>query len=437
MKDKILNYTREIEDELINLRRDFHAFPEKGWEEVRTSSIIASILTKLGYEVLIGEDVCEREDRMGVPIQKELDYAYNRAMEHGAIPEYAEKMKDGMTGVIGIMEFENPGPTIAMRFDIDALPIYESDDENHAPTKGCFVSTIDGNMHACGHDGHAAIGIGVAKQLANIKDELKGKVVLIFQPAEEGVRGAKSIVTKGHLDDAEYFLASHITEQPEGVNIDLFPGGSGALATTKLNVEIKGRAAHAGGSPQLGHNASLAMATIISNLNAIPRHSGGATRLNVGVAKSGTGRNVIPDSAHLEIESRGATTEINEYVRNYALNIIEHGSKMHFCEATTSLEGEAFSLESDEKLMEIVGECSKELGYHLADDLGVALTGSEDVSYMMKRVQDNGGLATFMRILTPVAGVAHNEEYDFDEKVIAKGVNVFTYSTYALMNLKK
>lgn len=433
MKDKILQYTKEIEPEIVAIRRDFHGFPEKGWEEVRTSSKIAAILTELGYRVLVGEEVCDREDRMGVPSKADLDHAYNRAMEHGAVPEFAEKMKDGMTGVIGILEFDEPGPTVAMRFDIDALPIYESDNEGHVPTKGCFVSTIDGNMHACGHDGHASIGIGVAKQLMKMKDELKGKAVLIFQPAEEGVRGAKSIVTKGHLDDADYFLASHITDSAENPNADLYPGSNGALATTKLNVEIKGKAAHAGGSPQKGHNASLAMAAIMMNLNAIPRHSGGATRINVGVSKSGTGRNVIPDTAHLEIETRGATTEINEYVRNYALNIIEHGAKMHFCEATTSLEGEAFSLQSDQEIMELVAEAAREMGYRVPDDLGMPLTGSEDVSYMMKRVQDNGGKATFMRILTPVAGVAHNEEYDFDEGVLAKGVDVFTNSVYKLL----
>ena len=114
-----------------------------------------------------------------------------------------------MTGVIGLLHC-GEGPTVAMRFDIDALGVFEESGECHLPAREGFASVNEGFMHACGHDGHAAIGRGVARVLMEIRCRLHGTVKLIFQPAEEGVRGAKAIVEKGHLDDVQYLLGSHI-----------------------------------------------------------------------------------------------------------------------------------------------------------------------------------------------------------------------------------
>lgn len=433
MYEDVLKYTDELKDFLIKRRRDFHSHPEKGWEEVRTSSIIAKILTDLGYKVLIAEDVLVAEDRMGVPSEEILNATYERAMKTGAIAEFAEKMKGGMTGVIGILDTGKPGPVVGMRFDIDSLPLFETKDENHYPNREGFRSCFDGNMHACGHDGHATIGLGVAHQLMRKKDELKGVIKLVFQPAEEGVRGAKSIVSKGHFDDVEYFIGSHITKLPEGMDFDLYPGSGGALATTKLNATIHGKSTHAAGWPELGCNANLAMATAILNLHSIPRHSKGATRLNVGVARGGTGRNIIADEAYMEIETRGATTEINTYVRDYAMSILESSAAMHGCTVEVDPVGEAYSLESDPAMMEIVEQAANAINLKMIDNKRMALGGSEDVSYMMKRVQDHGGIATFIRLMTPVAASGHNVAYNFDERVLVNGVNIFTATVLEIM----
>lgn len=435
MYKEIRAYADSQKEELVDFRRDLHKHPEQGWLEIRTTYKLYEELSKLDCKILMGSDVTDQKSKMGVPNQDDLDRAYKYAVENGVPKDFADKVKDSNTGLIAVFE-NGQGPVVGMRFDIDALPLFETQNTDHYPVKEDFVSANDGSMHACGHDGHATIGLGVAKTINKYKEEFKGTVKLIFQPAEEGVRGAKSIVEKGHLDDVKYFFASHIISNDKYEDYDLFPGAGGSLATTKLNVEFFGKSTHAAGSPEKGNNAMLGLGTSIMNLYAIPRHSGGETRVNVGVANCGTGRNIIADYANFLVETRGSNTEINTYVRNYALNIIEGAAKMHKLEYKTFLAGEANSLESDEELMEIIREVSKELGLKPAPKNRMASGGSEDVSYMISRVQENGGLASFMQVLTPVSASAHNIAYNFDEQVIPKAISSFAGSAYRVMKDK-
>ncbi len=423
--DSFIAETAALAPQLSAIRRDFHRHAESGWTEMRTASIIAHTLRDLGYEVLTGRAVCDADARMGVPDDAVLTAAYERAKAEGADPEFLEETKDGFTGVIGIIRGERPGPVIGMRFDIDALGVAECIAETHTPAAADFVSRHDGVMHACGHDGHAAIGLGTAEILMRHRAELRGTVKLIFQPAEEGVRGAKSIVAAGHLDDVDILLGSHITGLPKGENYDITAGAGGSLATTKLDAHFTGRAAHAGGAPQNGDNAMLAMASAILNLHAIPRHGGGATRINVGRADAGTGRNVIPDRAKLELEIRGATTKLNKYMEDYARRIITAAADMHGCAVEMRIMGAADSLESSPELMEEVQKLAPLCGLTPADHLRGHSGGSEDFAYMMNRVQERGGQATFMRLMTPVAGPAHSPTFDFDERVLVNGVRAF------------
>ena len=276
----IIEMADAAQSRMVAVRRDFHKYAETGWHEMRTSSIIAKRLSELGYEVLVGDRVCKRDARMGVPSEQILSESYERAKKQGADPDFIEAVEGGMTGVIGILRC-GEGPTVAMRFDIDALGVIESKDADHIPEREGFTSVNDGSMHACGHDGHAASGLGVAEVLMQIKDKLHGTVKLIFQPGEEGLRGAKSIVANGHLDDVDYVLGSHTTgEDDEGS--DITPGSYGSLASYKYDVTYRGVSAHAGGSQQLGKNALLAAAAAVTNLYAIPRHSKGASRINRG-----------------------------------------------------------------------------------------------------------------------------------------------------------
>ena len=429
---KIIKLADEVAPEMIALRRDFHKYAEAGWMEMRTSSIIARRLTDLGYEVLVGDQVCDSDERMGVPSDEVLEASYRRAVEQGADPEFVKATKGGMTGVIGILRC-GEGPTVAMRFDIDALGVFESHDEDHFPMQEGFVSVNNGVMHSCGHDGHAASGLGVAKVLMDIKDQLHGTVKLIFQPSEEGLRGAKPIVAKGHLDDVNYLLGSHTT----GLNAegsDITPGSYGSLASFKYDVTFRGRAAHAGGAPQAGKNALLAASTAVLNLYAIPRHGAGASRINVGKLIAGSGRNVIADEAFMEMEVRGDTTAINEYMSEYALRILENSAAMHDCTVEIKVMGAAEAQNSDLPLCQRIAEvCSEHLGMKVSEALTIKLGGSEDISYMTNRVQSNGGQASFMRVRSKVVGGHHNRKFDFDESYIPKAIKALCGMAYDLM----
>ncbi len=433
MYKKIIDITNNIENKIITQRRDFHKYAEDGWYEMRTSSIIAGKLADMGYKILIGSDLCEANARMGIPTDDESNIHYEWAKNNGADLRFLESTKGGFTGVIGILDC-GEGPTVAMRFDIDALGVIENTNEEHIPYKCGFSSVNYGVMHACGHDGHASIGLGVAEVLVNIKDSIHGKIKLIFQPAEEGVRGSKAIVEKGNLDDVDYFLASHISED-EGNGSDLIPGSYGSLATSKFDIYFHGKSAHAGGSPEKGDNVMLSVATSILNLQAIPRHSSGITRINVGKVTAGTGRNVIPDQAKMEIEVRGETSDINEYVEEYALRIIAAAAQMHNSTYEIKKMGSAQSLDSDDELvLKVKDICEKNLKeIKVSSILKQKNTGSEDVSYMMKRVQEKGGQATFMRLLTSIKAPAHSRTFDFDEEVLAKGIKVYSTIVYDIL----
>ena len=420
----ILTYTPE----LIRLRRDFHHFPEPGWCEVRTTSMIAAYLTSLGYEVLTGPDVCLAASRMGLPSDEVLETHYERALSLGAIPEYAQRARHGFTGVIGILHCGD-GPVIGLRFDIDALPIMEDTSSSHFPWKEGFSSQNPGFMHACGHDGHTAIGLIVAKILSERKDSFSGTVKLIFQPAEEGVRGARSVTEKGHLNDVDYLIGSHIFPyQSPDEQIGVCAGAT--LATTKLNAVFSGLASHAA-LPENGHNAMLAMASAILNLHAIARHSGGPSQINVGTAHAGSGRNVICDLAKLELEVRGGSTDINTYMENRARTILQSSAAMYSCTCDIETAGSAPSVVNDPEMISLLQDSVNTLHLHMRiPDPSASF--SEDFSYLSEAVQAHGGKSLFFYTLTRTAAPGHNPEFDFDERALPVAVEMFCTLVYRL-----
>jgi len=428
MNRKIQEIVDQIEDRIINYRRDFHMYPEAGWTEFRTASLIARKLKDLGYQVKLGKEVIREEDRMGLPSREKLEQNYQRALKQGADREFIQALKGGYTGVVGILE-AGEGPTVGMRFDIDAVEIEESRKQGHLPYREGFASVNENVMHACGHDGHAAIGLGVAETLMAIKDHIKGRVKLIFQPAEEGVRGAKSMVRAGVVDDVDYLLGLHI-----GVKAlksgHLICGSDGFLATSKFDAHFTGYPAHAGGSPQKGKNALLAAATAVLNLYAIPRHSEGATRINVGKLVAGTGRNVVPAEAHMVIETRGTTSDLNNYMKQYAEKILENAAKMHDVKLHIKAMGEAESCESDHDLVQRVYQVASRMDeFHHVSNKRESLGGSEDFTYMMKKVQENGGKSTYMMLGSDLKGGHHTAEFDFNEKDLKKAVKLLSILT--------
>ena len=205
---KLFEYSRA-------LRRDFHQHPELGFKEFRTAEIITHELTALGLEVTAGI---------------------------------------AGTGVMGILDGEEPGKTILLRFDMDALPISELNETSYA-------SQISGAMHACGHDGHVAIGLTAAKLLASHRNEVKGVIKFVFQPAEEGLGGASGMISEGVLENPkpDYCLALHLwNEKPVGW-VSVVPGPLMAGAEL-FQVIIQGKGGH-GALPHQTHDPIVAGCT--------------------------------------------------------------------------------------------------------------------------------------------------------------------------------
>ena len=226
-----------LHKQLIEWRRDFHRHPELGFLEMRTSTIVADTLVKLGYDIKIGRQVMNPDFTMGKPSDEETKAHYEWAKENGAVLEYLDQVSEGYTGIVATLDTGREGPTAAFRVDMDALPIYESEDSSHVPLKEGFRS-VNNEMHACGHDVHTSIGLGLATLLMEHKDTINGTIKLLFQPAEEGTRGARSMVEAGVVDDVDYFVASHIGT---GVPYNHFlASNNGFLATSKIDVTFKG-----------------------------------------------------------------------------------------------------------------------------------------------------------------------------------------------------
>jgi aminobenzoyl-glutamate utilization protein A len=421
--DGIEAWVDEIEGQVVADRRDFHRYAESGWTEFRTASLIARRLTELGYKVEVGHQVVVAEARMGVPPAETLDRCWRRATEEGGDATFMERMRGGFTGVVGVLQ-GGPGPCVGLRFDIDAVGVTESASTAHRPTVEGFASVHPGVAHACGHDGHAAVGLGVAAVLARFCHLLEGQVKLIFQPAEEGVRGAKSMVRAGVVDDVDYIVGHHLySHWPLG---EICGGVGGYLATTKFDARLAGYAAHAAGEPQKGRNALLAAATAALNLYAISRHRGGSTRINVGRLSAGTGRNVIPAEAWMTIETRGDTSALNDYMYERALQVLQGAADMYQCSLEIEAMGGAESAKSDPDLARRVEETALRLG-------GVTIRqseqsgGSEDFTYMMKRVQERGGLATNIGIGADLGKWGHHTpEFDFDERALGRAVRLLS-----------
>lgn len=432
MYQQIKNLSTQYFSQTVQFRRDIHKFAERGWLETRSACLIAKELDALGYEVLLGEEIMKKEERMGLPPETILQLSYKRALVEGADEKYLDKVKMGMSAVAGVLK-NGKGPTIALRFDIDALSISEETSLNHFPYKERFNSVHLNAMHACGHDGHTAIGLTTARILMDIKKHIHGTIKLIFQPAEEGVRGAKCIAESGFLDDVDYIFAGHI--MPHGRHkYDLYFGMDQSFATTKLDVIYHGVSTHAAEAPQFGRNALLSAANCILNLHSIPRNSDGCTRVNVGTVQAGTGRNVVPETATLEIEVRGATSELNRYMELYARDIIQASAIMHDTMVEIKKMGKAYSLNCDQDFMNHIREvCENNLtDLKLPKRNLSALGGSDDFSYMMEKVQAHGGKATYLKLLTSVVSLPHNNSFDFDEEVLEKGPRIFASIVYSL-----
>ena len=416
-------------DQLISIRRELHQFPEEGWTEFCTTAFIVEHLRKLGYEVLMGEKVVSRKDCLGRDpklVAQAIETAKARGVSEALLAEMQE-----LTGCVAVLDTGRPGPTVALRFDIDCNNVQENPSQDHRASREGWASKRPGLMHACGHDSHISSGLAIARWAMEHKDELNGKLKIVFQPAEEGVRGAAAVAASGVVDDCDYFLSSHIAMVAKSGEIVTSP--IGFLCTTKFDVTFKGRPAHAGIEPNAGRNALAAACHAVTQLLGIPRHGSGMTRVNVGRLVAGEGRNVIPVNAKLVMEVRGENSEINDYMVEETQNIIAGVSKSFGVEDHVKKMGEAVDLFNDKEMVDMLDDvCSKTEGVKkvLHD---VNFGGSEDATILARRVQAHGGKAAYFVLGSDRAGGHHTADFDIDESSLDIGVAIYSEMLKRLM----
>ncbi|WP_418285196.1 amidohydrolase [Halorubrum sp. DTA46] len=407
-------------DAYTEFRRDLHRHPEPAWCEFYTTARIVEELRERDLTALhVGPDALATAERRNVPDDDELAEWEGRAREGGADPSVLDRLAGGNTGCVAVVE-RGDGPVIGLRVDIDALPITESTADGHVPADAGFRSENEGFMHACGHDVHATIGLGVLD--AVLASEFSGTLKVFFQPGEEQIVGGKPMAESGHLDDVDYLYAVHIgLDHPSG---EVVCGIDGFLAVRHFLAEFTGEPAHAGARPEEGRNTVQAMAAAIQNLYAIPRHADGPTRVNAGLVGGGTATNIIPEESYVEGEVRGATTELADYMSDHADRILDSAAEMHDCEVDVSTLGEAPSATSDAALSAIIGDVAGDTDGVTNVVESAELGGSEDATFLMQAVQDNGGLACYVGVGTDHPGGHHTSTFDVVESDLAVGIDV-------------
>lgn len=415
---------QEFEDRLVELRRDFHRYPEPGWLEYRTTVKIIDELEKMGLPLVWGRDLYEADCRLGLPEPEEDRAAVRRAVEETGREDLIAGMAGGFTGAMAVIAGAGKGPAVGIRVDIDSNELEESADREHRPAREGFASAHRGCMHGCGHDGHAAIGLGAARILCANRDKLNGTVYLFFQAAEEGGRGAQAVVKKGLLTNLDYFYGGHIgiNQAPLGT---VSASTYGFMAGTKFDVEFTGRASHAGKAPEEGANAVGAAASAVLNLLAISRSGKGISRVNVGKIQGGSGRNVIPDRALIKAETRGGSREVSAYMFRRAMSVCRGAAEMYGCGMNYKIMGESQDAQCDGELARFVERSAAGLpGIREiipAADMGAG----ENITFMMNEVSGHGGRTTFMLLGADIKAPHHSARFDFDEGVLPLSARLF------------
>jgi aminobenzoyl-glutamate utilization protein A len=417
-----------IRNRLAAVRRDFHSHPEPAWREFYTTCRLVEELERIGVdELAVGADAYDPADRMAVPGEERLEDWLERAREWGADEELLERMASGTTGVIAELD-RGEGPAIGLRVDIDGLFIEEADDDDHRPAVEGFRSRIDGAMHACGHDVHMTWGLAALEAIA--ESDFSGRLVVFFQPAEEVSGGGCPMARSRFADDLDYLLAVHVgLDHPTG---EVVAGIEKPLAMCHLDVHIEGESAHAGKAPNEGANAMHAMGTAIENIYAIPRHADGMTRVNVGYAEAGSASNVIAERARMEAEARGETTELMEYVESRFERVVRSAAAMHDCEADVEVVSRSPRADSDPELAAVVADVAG--GIDGIDRVieRAEFGASEDATFLMERVQAEGGLATYLIVGTDHPDSHHTPHFDVDERSLEHGTRVLVETIRAL-----
>jgi aminobenzoyl-glutamate utilization protein A len=278
-------------------------------------------------------------------------------------------------------------------------------------------------MHACGHDGHTAIGLAAAEILANPASGWRGTLRLIFQPAEEGGRGAKPMVEAGVLDDVDFFFGAHLgCKLPTG---HLAAAANGFLYSRKIDVTYRGQAAHAAMGPQEGRNALLAAATATLGLYGISRHAEDVTHVNVGRLVAGSGRNIIADTAELWIEVRGGSDATLAYMDARATRVLEGAALAQDVTLETRLMGETVGAVPSPEASAIVAEAGAAVEGISRVVPEWSIGGGDDATFMLRRVQARGGVGSYFILGSDIAAGHHATDFDIDEAALHHGTRLF------------
>jgi amidohydrolase len=370
-----------LEEQLVAWRRDFHAHPELGLQEIRSAGIIAAVLRDLGYRVQTGV---------------------------------------AQTGVVALLEGRRPGPVVMVRVDMDALPIQE---QNQVPYASCHP----GLMHACGHDAHMAIGLGVATAMAQHRDEMTGTLKLVFQPGEEGMDGALRMVDQGVLDDPhpDVFLSTHVwADSPVGT-VNVSPGPVMAAAD-KWTCIVRGKGGH-GAMPHQTVDPVVATAHIVTALQTIVSRNVSpldTAVVTVGAIHGGDAFNIVP----AQVALTGTVRSYDACVREHVLRRIDAIIK-----GVSSACGVSAEFEDTALTPAVVNDPAVAAVVHTAAEAVVGLEkvlacertmGSEDAALFM---QDVPGCYFFLGSSNVERGLTwplHNPRFDVDEAVLPIGVAV-------------
>jgi amidohydrolase len=386
----ILQDAEQLFGKVHNLRRDFHRHPELGFQETRTAGIVAQELTELGLQVKTGI---------------------------------------AQTGVTALLQGDRPGKVVMLRFDMDALPIQE---ENKVE----YVSQIPGVMHACGHDGHTAIGLTVAELLWQRRKQLAGTIKFVFQPAEEGLGGAKEMVAAGVLENPQpdVVLGLHLwNEKPTGWYG--ITAGEIMAASEIFEVKIIGKGSH-GALPHQGVDPILATAQVISALQGIVGRNVPPMEtavISVTSIQGGEAFNVLPSAVQLKGTMRTFTPEVRELVLKRFREIVERVAEGMGCQAEVDITNITPALINDPSTTRFMEQVVGQLFPHAQVDTDYRTMGSEDMAYFMESIAGCFFLVGSANEQKGLNALHHHPRFDFDERALVNGVALLSGAVISMM----
>lgn len=376
--------------EVIAFRQERHAHPELTWQEKETAAAIAARLRAID----------------GISVQDGV----------------------GKLGVVGLIEGGAPGPTIALRADMDALPVREA--------TGCrYASRHDGVMHACGHDGHMANLLGSAMILARLRQHLRGRIKLIFQPAEEGGAGGEAMCRAGVLDNPAVDVIFGLHGWPGLAVGDVFvKSGPLLAATATIKIVVSGTGCHAA-MPHLGTDQILIAARIIEAVQMLSSRHIAPTEpmaLSITQINGGTTHNVIPAKVEMQGTLRTFSIETYERVTAQLKRLVEGIATAHGANATLTIDPGYPATVNDERATQFLEDVAQQvLKGAQVRRLAAPTMGGEDFAYYLQRVP---GSFFFLGVDDGRAGgypSLHHPAYDFNDQALPNGIRLFVHAALA------